>query len=80
MGAANEKLEMKVTASPRILTKGEGFAPNFAERKNFMEKEFVKLNNERFGYNRFSFLYIEDTLTQAEQDTKTITAINNFFK
>lgn len=63
-----------------IETKGEGFAPKFAECKKFMEKEFVKLNNESFGYNRFSFLYIEDTLTQAEQDTKTITAINNFFK
>lgn len=63
-----------------IETKGEGFAPKFAECKKFMEEEFVKLNNERFGYNRFSFLYIEDTLTQAEQDKKTITAINQFFK
>ena len=63
-----------------IETKGEGFAAKFTERKNFMEKEFVKLNNERFGYNRFSFLYIEDTLTQAEQDKKTITKIDNFFK
>ena len=63
-----------------IETKGEGFAPKFAERRKFMEKEFVKLNNERFGYNRFSFLYIEDTMTPAEQDIKTITAINQFFK
>lgn len=63
-----------------IETKGEGFAAKFTERRQFMEEEFVKLNNERFGYNRFSFLYIEDTLTQAEQDTKTITAIDNFFK
>lgn len=63
-----------------IETKGEGFAANFAERRQFMEEEFVKLNNERFGYNRFSFLYIEDTMTPAEQDKKTITAINQFFK
>lgn len=63
-----------------IETKGEGFAAKFAERRQFMEEEFVKLNNERFGYNRFSFLYIEDTMTPAEQDKKTITAINQFFK
>lgn len=62
-----------------IETKGEGFAPKFAECKKFMEEEFVKLNKERFGYDRFSFLYIEDTMTPAEQDKKTITAINNFF-
>ena len=63
-----------------IETKGEGFAAKFAERRQFMEEAFVKLNNERFGYNRFSFLYIEDTMTPAEQDKKTITAINQFFK
>ena len=63
-----------------IETKGEGFAAKFAERRQFMEEEFVKLNNERFGYNRFSFLYIENTMTPAEQDKKTITAINQFFK
>ena len=63
-----------------IETKGEGFAAKFADRKKFMEEEFVKLNNERFGYNRFSFLYIEDTLTPIEKDKKTITAINQFFK
>lgn len=63
-----------------IETKGEGFAAKFAERRQFMEEEFVKLNNEHFGYNRFSFLYIEDTMTPVEQDMKTITAINQFFK
>ena len=63
-----------------IETKGDGFAAKFSERRRFMEEEFVKLNNERFGYNRFSFLYIEDTMTPPEQDKKTITAINQFFK
>ncbi|EFM01297.1 DEAD/DEAH box helicase family protein [Hoylesella marshii] len=63
-----------------IETKGEGFAAKFAERRQFMKEEFVKLNNERFGYNRFSFLYIEDTMTPTEQDEKTINAINQFFK
>ena len=60
-------------------TKGEGFAEKFAERRTFMT-EFVRLNNEKFGYNKFDFLYIEDTLNKTEQDTLTISAINNFFK
>ena len=42
--------------------------------------EFVKRNNEKFGYPKFSFLYIEDTLYNPELDTKTINAINQFFK
>ena len=62
-----------------IETKGEGFAEKFAERRTFMS-EFVRLNNEKFGYNKFDFLYIEDTLNKTEQDTLTISAINNFFK
>ena len=61
-----------------IETKGEGFAQKFAERKAFMS-EFVRLNNEKFGYNKFDFLYIEDTLSKTEQDTLTISAINKFF-
>ncbi|MFA6832047.1 MAG: DEAD/DEAH box helicase family protein [Bacteroidaceae bacterium] len=62
-----------------IETKGEGFAGKFAERRSFMG-EFVKRNNEKFGYDKFSFLYIEDTLTKTEQDYQTIQAINQFFK
>lgn len=62
-----------------IETKGEGFAAKFANRRSFMD-EFVKRNNEKFGYPKFSFLYIEDTLYNPELDTKTINAINQFFK
>ena len=62
-----------------IETKGEGFAAKFADRRSFMN-EFVKRNNEKFGYPKFSFLYIEDTLPKAEQDAQTIHAINQFFK
>lgn len=63
-----------------IETKGEGFAAKFAERRKFMEEEFVKLNNKRFGYERFKFLYIEDTMAPADQDKNTIKAIYQFFK
>ena len=61
-----------------IETKGEGFATKFAERKSFM-KTFVQRNNERFGYDRFDFLYLEDTISKEERERQTLQAINNFF-
>lgn len=62
-----------------IETKGEGFAAKFADRKQFMETEFIRKNNERFGYERFRFLYLEDTLSKEEREKQTIQAIKDFF-
>ena len=62
-----------------IETKGEGFAAKFADRRQFMKNEFIHKNNERFGYERFYFLYLEDTLTKEEREKKTIKAIKDFF-
>lgn len=62
-----------------IETKGEGFAAKFADRRQFMETEFIHKNNECFGYERFRFLYLEDTLTKEEREKKTIKAIKDFF-
>lgn len=62
-----------------IETKGEGFAAKFADRRQFMETEFIHKNNDCFGYERFRFLYLEDTLTEEEREKKTIKAIKDFF-
>lgn len=62
-----------------IETKGEGFAAKFTDKRKFIETEFIRKNNERFGYPRFNFLYLEDTLNREEQERKTITAIKQFF-
>ena len=62
-----------------IETKGEGFAPAFADKKAFMETEFIRKNNEKFGYKRFYFLYLEDTLTAEQRRQKTVEAIHQFF-
>lgn len=62
-----------------IETKGEGFAAKFADRRQFMETEFIRKNNECFGYERFRFLYLEDPLTKEEREKKTIKAIKDFF-
>ena len=62
-----------------IETKGEGFVAKFADRRQFMETEFIRKNNECFGYERFRFLYLEGTLTKEEREKKTIKAIKDFF-
>ena len=61
-----------------IETKGEGFAGKFEPRKHFMEEMFVKLNNEKFGRERFTFLYIEDTDKKEARLKKTIHKIRTF--
>lgn len=61
-----------------IETKGEGFSKKFADRKSFMSK-FVSLNNAHYGYPRFDFLYLEDTLSKEQQDKLTIEKIQQFF-
>lgn len=63
-----------------IETKGEGFAAKFADRKKFMETEFIQKNNEHFGYERFHFLYLEDTQSKEEREKLTIKTIKEFFK
>lgn len=42
-----------------VETKGAGFAKDFAPRKKFVETEWLQLNNDKFGYRRFDFLYLE---------------------
>ncbi|MDE6303473.1 MAG: restriction endonuclease subunit R, partial [Paramuribaculum sp.] len=61
-----------------IETKGEGFAGKFVPRKQFMEDLFIKLNNDKMGYYRFEFLYIEDSDDTNVRLKKTIRAIKNF--
>ncbi|MGN1239680.1 MAG: DEAD/DEAH box helicase family protein [Paludibacteraceae bacterium] len=71
--------EGKIHKVSIVETKGEGFAPKFAERKQFMETAFLQKNNDKFGYKRFDFLYLEDTITPEQRTAKTAEAIHNFF-
>lgn len=64
-----------------IETKGEGFSnnPDFVKKKNFVETEFLKLNQEKFGYQRFDFLYLEDSENIIANNTKLSNKLNQFF-
>jgi len=65
-----------------IETKGEIYAndPQFKEKKVFMEEYFTGMNNKKYGYERFEYLYLEDTLSDNERVLMTHQAISNFFE
>lgn len=63
-----------------IETKGKGFVLNFEDKRRFMEEVFLKKNEEKFGYRRFDFLYLEESLGKEMRDEMTIKKINEFFK
>ena len=44
-----------------------------------MEGAFLEKNNQKFGYRRFNYLYLEDTLTENDRITATANAIKQFF-
>lgn len=62
-----------------IETKGAGFEKEFMGKKNFVETTFLKQNNTSFGYDRFDFLYLPDTLTAQERITLTSSKIATYF-
>ena len=65
-----------------VETKGEVYAnvPFFKDRRTFMETEFSKQNNAAFGYERFDYLYLEDTLPEVERIMLTQKKIKAFFE
>ena len=65
-----------------IETKGQGFKnqQEFIDRRNYIEKEFIKFNNKKFGYNKFDYLYIEDTLNEDQIMSKLNDKLYEFLK
>ncbi len=45
-----------------------------------METEFLRQNNRAFGYARFEYLYLEDTMLEHERIVKAQEKIKAFFK
>lgn len=63
-------------------TKGWIYAndPSFKDKRAFMEAEFSQYNNHAFGYERFDYLYLEDTLSEPERIQITHEKVCTFFK
>jgi hypothetical protein len=64
-----------------IEAKGTIYAKDevFKQKKSFVETEFLKLNREKFGYQKFDFLYLEDSKTISQNTVKLNEKINEFF-
>ncbi len=62
-------------------TKGAGFSndPVFQKKRKFVETDFIKHNQEKFGYPRFDFLYLEDGDDINANTVKLNNKINQFF-
>lgn len=76
-----ERKNNKIYKAIIVETKGKIYAndPTFKDKKSFMHLEFVRQNNEQYGYNRFEYLYLEDDLKEDKRITKTANAIEKFF-
>lgn len=77
----NRTKENKIHKALIIETKGEGFAndQSFIKKKNFVETDFLAQNNEKFGYQKFDFIYLEDSDPLNTNVGKLNSKINSFF-
>lgn len=74
-----QRKDGKIHKAIIVETKGEAYEAQFADKKTFMEAAFLQQNNEKFGYRRFDFLYLPDTLTDNERINQTHQKICEFF-
>lgn len=65
-----------------VETKGSGYAEQttFKLRKKFIETEFLKMNNEKFRYKKFDYLYLPDNEKLDDNLAKLNNTIVEFFK
>jgi sortase (surface protein transpeptidase) len=76
-----ERKESEIYRVLIIETKGSGFAEqkNFINRREFAEKEFIPLNNDKFGYKKFEYLYLPDSEDFETNLSRASKAIREFF-
>lgn len=64
-----------------IETKGKIYehSPDFQDRQEFVDKEFVKQNNKKFGYEKFNFICLTDDKPVGDQAQVLETRAKKFF-
>lgn len=77
-----QRKDGKIHKAIIVETKGAIYAndPTFQEKRLFMESEFVKQNNSQYGYARFDYLYLEDSMTDDDRIRTTNKRVCDFFK
>ena len=76
-----QRKDGKIYKTVIVETKGEIYShdPTFDDKRKFMESDFARLNNKKFGYERFDYLYLEDTLSESKRLSKTHEKLKEFF-
>jgi len=76
-----KRKEKKIHKALIIETKGKGFEndPVFIKKRKFVENEFLEQNKEKFGYNKFDFLYLVDSDDIAVNLSNLSSKIDDFF-
>lgn len=64
-----------------VETKGKIYAndPTFVDKRQFTVNDFILKNNEMFGYNKFAYLYLEDSISENNRIIRTIETVKEFF-
>ena len=77
-----QRRDEKIHKALIVETKGKIYAndPMFKDKRAFVESEFLRQNNAAFGYERFEYLYLEDTMPDNERIIKTHEKICEFFE
>lgn len=77
-----QRRDGKIHKALIVETKGKIYAndPTFKDKRTFVESEFLRQNNAAFGYERFEYLYLEDTMPDKERIVRTYEKICEFFE
>ena len=77
-----QRRDGKIHKALIVETKGKIYAndPTFKDKRAFVESEFLRQNNAAFGYERFEYLYLEDTMPDRERIVRTHEKICEFFE
>jgi len=76
-----QRKDGKIYKALIVETKGKIYAndPTFKDKRAFVESEFLRQNNTAFGYERFEYLYLEDSMPDNERIIVTHDKICGFF-
>ena len=76
-----ERREGAIHRALILETKGAGYSndPAFLKKKKYVESEFLQQNNDKFGYARFNYLYLEDSADMAENLSHLSDKVKRFF-
>lgn len=77
-----QRKENKIYKALIVETKGSLYAQdrNFLKRRAFVEKYFMPANNAQYGYERFDYLYLEDSMEKEQRLKKMAQLVEKFFE